>query len=205
MTSACSCAMPTSRSARRASRPPARRRRRCSSARSAVAWMALRAVLANSGCANAATGQRGLDDAAKTQGAAAMAVGRAIPTRSRSRRRARSAITCRSRRCSRASSPRGRRSSRPATRPSSRRSRRPTPREARHPGGRAARGRRSPERPVQGRRDDLAELRDDAVLRADRRHAGGGHGRSAARRLRASARSIAPRSTGSSRRTTRRS
>lgn len=35
----------------------------------------LRAVLANSGCANAATGQRGLDDAAKTQGAAAVAVG----------------------------------------------------------------------------------------------------------------------------------
>jgi glutamate N-acetyltransferase/amino-acid N-acetyltransferase len=36
---------------------------------------ALRAVLANSGCANAATGARGLDDAAKTQGAAAVAVG----------------------------------------------------------------------------------------------------------------------------------
>ncbi len=36
---------------------------------------ALRAVLANSGCANAATGQRGLDDAAKTQGAVAVAVG----------------------------------------------------------------------------------------------------------------------------------
>jgi glutamate N-acetyltransferase / amino-acid N-acetyltransferase len=35
----------------------------------------LRAVLANSGCANAATGNRGLDDAAKTQGAAAMAIG----------------------------------------------------------------------------------------------------------------------------------
>jgi glutamate N-acetyltransferase/amino-acid N-acetyltransferase len=34
----------------------------------------LRAVLANSGCANAATGKRGLDDAAKTQGAAAMAL-----------------------------------------------------------------------------------------------------------------------------------
>jgi glutamate N-acetyltransferase / amino-acid N-acetyltransferase len=34
----------------------------------------LRAVLANSGCANAATGRRGLDDAAKTQGAAAAAV-----------------------------------------------------------------------------------------------------------------------------------
>ncbi len=36
---------------------------------------ALRAVLANSGCANAATGRRGLDDAAKTQGAAAAAAG----------------------------------------------------------------------------------------------------------------------------------
>ena len=34
----------------------------------------LRAVLANSGCANAATGGRGLDDAAKTQGAAALAL-----------------------------------------------------------------------------------------------------------------------------------
>jgi glutamate N-acetyltransferase/amino-acid N-acetyltransferase len=36
---------------------------------------ALKAVLVNSGCANAATGGRGLDDAAKTQGAAAMAAG----------------------------------------------------------------------------------------------------------------------------------
>jgi glutamate N-acetyltransferase/amino-acid N-acetyltransferase len=36
---------------------------------------ALRAVLANSGCANAATGGLGLDNAAKTQGAAALAVG----------------------------------------------------------------------------------------------------------------------------------
>jgi glutamate N-acetyltransferase/amino-acid N-acetyltransferase len=35
----------------------------------------LRAILANSGCANAATGKRGMDDAAKTQGAAAMALG----------------------------------------------------------------------------------------------------------------------------------
>ncbi len=35
----------------------------------------LRVVLANSGCANAATGRRGLDDAAKTQGAAAGALG----------------------------------------------------------------------------------------------------------------------------------
>ncbi len=36
---------------------------------------ALRAVLANAGCANAATGRRGLEDAAKTQGAAAAALG----------------------------------------------------------------------------------------------------------------------------------
>jgi glutamate N-acetyltransferase / amino-acid N-acetyltransferase len=36
---------------------------------------ALQAVLVNSGCANAATGGRGLDDAAKTQGAAALAAG----------------------------------------------------------------------------------------------------------------------------------
>jgi glutamate N-acetyltransferase/amino-acid N-acetyltransferase len=36
---------------------------------------ALRAVLVNSGCANAATGKRGLEDAAKTQGAAAAAAG----------------------------------------------------------------------------------------------------------------------------------
>ena len=35
----------------------------------------LRVVLVNSGCANAATGKRGLDDAAKTQGAAALAAG----------------------------------------------------------------------------------------------------------------------------------
>ena len=34
---------------------------------------ALRVILVNSGCANAATGRRGLDDAAKTQGAAAVA------------------------------------------------------------------------------------------------------------------------------------
>jgi glutamate N-acetyltransferase / amino-acid N-acetyltransferase len=39
------------------------------------ALSALRVILANSGCANAATGRRGLDDAAKTQGAAAIAAG----------------------------------------------------------------------------------------------------------------------------------
>ncbi len=36
---------------------------------------ALRVVVANSGCANAATGRRGLDEAARTQGAAAAAAG----------------------------------------------------------------------------------------------------------------------------------
>jgi glutamate N-acetyltransferase/amino-acid N-acetyltransferase len=36
---------------------------------------ALRVVLVNSGCANAATGRRGLEDAIKTQGAAALATG----------------------------------------------------------------------------------------------------------------------------------
>jgi len=43
--------------------------------RDRCALSSLRAILANSGCANAATGKRGLDDAAKTQGAAAMALG----------------------------------------------------------------------------------------------------------------------------------
>lgn len=43
--------------------------------RERCALSGLRAILANSGCANAATGKRGLDDAAKTQGAAAMALG----------------------------------------------------------------------------------------------------------------------------------
>ena len=43
--------------------------------RERCALSSLRAILANSGCANAATGKRGLEDAAKTQGAAAMALG----------------------------------------------------------------------------------------------------------------------------------
>ncbi len=43
--------------------------------RERCALSALRVILANSGCANAATGRRGIEDAAKTQGAAAMATG----------------------------------------------------------------------------------------------------------------------------------
>src|ERR1700730_17361872 len=94
-TSGCSSATPRAPSAPRASPPRARRPRRCSAGHSAAGSSppsgtaaapvlacrelcrldALRAVLANSGCANAATGARGLDNAAKTQGAAALAVG----------------------------------------------------------------------------------------------------------------------------------
>ena len=44
-------------------------------------------------------------------------------------------------------------------------------REAREPRGRAALGDGPPERPVQGRGDDLAALRDDALLHRDRRRA----------------------------------
>ncbi len=43
--------------------------------RERCALSGLRAILANSGCANAATGRRGMEDAAKTQGAGAMALG----------------------------------------------------------------------------------------------------------------------------------
>jgi glutamate N-acetyltransferase/amino-acid N-acetyltransferase len=43
--------------------------------RERCALSSLQAILANSGCANAATGKRGVEDAAKTQGAAAMALG----------------------------------------------------------------------------------------------------------------------------------
>ena len=57
-------------------------------------------------------------------------------------------------------------------------------REARQPGGRAVRRTGAAERPVQGRGDDLAALRDDAVLRRDRRRAGARDGRAAARRVR---------------------
>ena len=65
-----------SRVARRAS-PPARARGRAGarSRRERCRLDALRAVVANSGCANAATGRRGARDAAKTQGAAALASG----------------------------------------------------------------------------------------------------------------------------------
>ena len=63
------------RSAPRASPAPACSPRRCCCARSRCRLDALRAVVVNSGNANAATGNRGLEDAARMQGAGAMAAG----------------------------------------------------------------------------------------------------------------------------------
>ncbi len=132
---------------------------------------ALRAVLANSGCANAATGKRGLDDAAKTQGAAALAMGVQpeevllgstggiswyLPVDARAEGDPRR---------QRAVAPRGGHRL-PEGDSDDRRLR-----EARQPRGAAALGDRAPHRPVQGGGHDLAELRHDAVLRADRRGA----------------------------------
>ena len=74
-TSACSSATPRARSAPRASPTAARAAAPVLLSRERCRLHALRVVLANSGCANAATGRQGLDDAAKTQGAAAMATG----------------------------------------------------------------------------------------------------------------------------------
>ena len=74
-TSACSCATAPTPPAPRASPARACSPRRCCSPRSAAASTRLRAVVANSGNANAATGRRGLDAAAKMQGAAAVAGG----------------------------------------------------------------------------------------------------------------------------------
>ena len=140
---------------------------------SAARLDALRVVVANSGNANAATGGRGLDDAAKMQGAAAMA----------GRRRRRPGRRRLDRRHRRASSTRG-----AVVRGLAARPRRAAPRRRR----RLRRGdhddRRLREARLrsrsscpggtvrlsgagQGRGDDPAGLRDDAVLRADRRRA----------------------------------
>ena len=64
-------------------------------------------------------------------------------------------------------------------------------------------GTRAPQRAGQGRGHDLAGLRDDALLRADRRRARARDRRPAARRDASSARSTASASTASSRPTTR--
>ena len=99
-TSGCSCATPRQPGQRRALHQLERRRRAgARDAASAAAWSGLRAVLANSGCANAATGGAGLDDAAKTQGAAALAAGVDPRPRWRSPPPGRSATSCRWTRC----------------------------------------------------------------------------------------------------------
>ena len=74
-TSRCSSAPSPTRSAPRASRARACSPRPCCCASARCRLDALRAVVVNSGNANAATGNRGLEDAARMQGAAAMAAG----------------------------------------------------------------------------------------------------------------------------------
>ena len=147
------------------------RRRSCSRA-SAAACESLRAVLVNSGSANAATGRRGIDDAAKTQGAAAAAAGgragrgrarldrRDQPPAARRRRYQRDPAGAR-----RSCGADGRRRL-PAGDPDDRPFDKRASLEVELPSGTVR-----AERPVQGRRDDLAPLRDDALLRADRRAA----------------------------------
>ena len=149
------------------------------------------------GCANAATGQRGLDDAAKTQGAAAIALGVQpeevvlgstggiswTAGRSGAQGDPRRELTA---------APRGRHGL-PAGDPDDR-----CVREARQPGGRAAVGYRPPQRPVQGRGHDLAELRHDALLRADRRRSSSPIRPTCCWGSASSARSTAARSTASS-------
>ena len=132
---------------------------------------ALRAVLANSGCANAATGA----------GASTMPRGPKPPPRPRSGSRRRRSCSARPARSAgpagraRAAGDRGRRSSagprwRPRLPARDRDDRRR--REARQPRARAARGAGARQCPMQGRGHDLAEVRDDAVLHRDGRGAG---------------------------------
>ena len=123
----------------------------------------LRVILANSGCANAATGKRGLEDAAKTQGAAAIAAGvdeSAVALASTGGISQYLPVDA----MLRGSSPRAASCAARATPTSSRRSRRPTRSRSAPPGGRAVRRPRAPERAVQGRGDDLAALRDDVCF-----------------------------------------
>ena len=166
-TSACSCATPSEPVERGAlHRHRHARGAGAASAASAAASTRCARCSSNSGCANAATGRRGLDDAAKTQGAAALAVG-VDPRRGRARLdRRRSATTCPSTRCSRASSRRARSCAATATRAFQQAIQTTDAFEKRAnlevelPSGDGA-----AERAVQGRGHDLAALRDDALLR----------------------------------------
>ena len=133
---------------------------------------ALRAVVANSGCANAATGGRGFDDAVKVQGAGAIASGV---------REDRVAVASTgvigvpldtqamvSGLLQRGAPPARRRRRRLRRGDHDHRRLREARDARRHP---AQRRHGAPERAGQGRGHDPAELRDDAVLRADRRGA----------------------------------
>ena len=113
----------------------------------------------------------GLDDAAKTQGAAALAAGVDPRPRWRSPRPAAiSQLPAGRRDAERDPAARIAAAPRRATATSSARSRRPTAsRSAPTSRSSCPSGTRATERPVQGRGDDLAALRDDALLRADRR------------------------------------
>ena len=126
---------------------------------------AIRAIVVNSGNANAATGRGGLDDAAKMQGAAAIAAGAgseeqvAVASTGRDRRPAADGL--------RDERDRQRRP-RPARR-RRRRVRRGDPhdrrvRQARLPRRRAVGRHRAVDRPGQGRGDDLAGLRHAVVF-----------------------------------------
>ena len=170
-TSACSSRARRRRRARRGSRTRARSRRRCCCAGSGARSSDIRAIVVNSGNANAATGRPGFENAVKMQGAAALAsrctesavavastgvIGVPLPVELRDH----------GDRAGDARAPPRRRGRLRARDPNHRRVR-----QARLPRRRGRRRRRAPDRAGQGRRDDLAELRDAAVLRPDRRGA----------------------------------
>ena len=163
---------------------------------------ALRVIVANSGNANAATGRRGFEEAARMQGAAAMVggvpedqvavastgvIGVQLDAGDVIRGLARAATG--------------------AARARPRRLLRGDPHDGQVREG--GRGRRraalrdgAADRAGQGRRDDLARVRDDALLRPDRRRPFRRDRRSAARRLRRALLRSRVASTGSSRPTT---
>ena len=165
----------------------------------------LRAVVANSGNANAATGERGLDDRRAMQGAAARRCRASTPTRSRVASTGVIGVPLPTRAAAWPGSRAAAASSRADGDADFAEAIRTTDAfaEAGLPRGRAARRHRAPERPGQGRGDDLAALRDDAVLRADRRRAVGARRATCCSAVTSSARSTASASTGSCRPTTR--
>ena len=173
------------RRAPRASRARARGAARCWSRASARGWTRCGPWRSTRATPTRRPGGRGIDEAARMQGAAAM-VGRATEDRvarllDRRDRRASSTARRSCAGCWRRAQDaapdgdgafqRGDHDHRRCSR-SARRSRSSCPAD------------RAPRRPGQGRGHDPADLRDDAVLRADRRRAGAGDRRPAAGRVR---------------------